>query len=104
MKNIYISLLVIIFSISTINAEEPKCDTKLSKLKPACNIGKAMKGLKKNSENHKTIEEQLKGTEERKAKIAERNERKKNKKKFNLREFSERHQTIGQSLGLAKDK
>ena len=47
MKKIIIITSMLLFSSSFINAAEPKCDTRLSKLNPDCNfIGKGFKKMK----------------------------------------------------------
>ena len=56
MKKIIVSIIIFIFFYSQLLAENVKCDTKISKLKPACNfIGKSASKLKLISENNKTI-------------------------------------------------
>ena len=50
-----------------IKANEPKCDTALSKLKPSCNfIGKGKDKLKAFSEKNKTIGNTIKNIKEKK--------------------------------------
>jgi hypothetical protein len=56
MKKLLVPVFVLIFCSSQLLAKDFKCDTKISKLKPACNfIGKGANKLKKLSENNKTI-------------------------------------------------
>lgn len=83
MKKIYIILFVLSFNFISVNTEEVNCDSAINKLKPACNLGKAFKGMEKFSENHKTIGQSL-GL----------------KKNKNEKSLAERHKTIGQSIGL----
>ena len=56
MKKIIASIFVFSVFSSQLLAENVNCDTRLSKLKPACNfVGKGFKKLKKVSEDNKTI-------------------------------------------------
>ena len=60
MKKILFILIAIIFSYSPINANEVKCDTPLSKLKPKCNlIGKGMDKMRKFSKENKTLDQSV---------------------------------------------
>lgn len=90
MKKIFIVTLLSIFYVSTISAEEIKCNTQLEKINPACSkvLKSAGSGLSKI----------FKGMHE----ISSNYQAKPNKKKFNLREFSEKHKTIGDTLGKSK--
>jgi hypothetical protein len=61
MKKIVVSVFVLIFCSSQLLAKDVKCDTKISKFKPACNfIGKGASKLKMISENNKTINQSYK--------------------------------------------
>ena len=61
MKKTIILIFILIFCSSQLLAKEIKCDSILSKLKPACNfIGKGAKKLKIISENNKTIDQSYK--------------------------------------------
>ena len=60
MKKILYIFIAIIFSYSPINANEIKCDTALSKLKPKCNlIGKGMDKMRKFSKENKTLDQSV---------------------------------------------
>ena len=60
MKKILYIFIAIIFSYSPINADEVKCDTALSKLKPKCNlIGKGMDKMRKFSKENKTLDQSV---------------------------------------------
>tara|TARA_A100000164_G_scaffold369177_1_gene393349 strand:- start:176 stop:400 length:225 start_codon:yes stop_codon:yes gene_type:complete len=60
MKKILYIFIAIIFSYSPINANEVKCDTALSKLKPKCNlIGKGMDKMRKFSKENKTLDQSV---------------------------------------------
>ena len=60
MKKILYIFIVIIFSYSPINANEVKCDSALSKLKPKCNlIGKGMDKMRKFSKENKTLDQSV---------------------------------------------
>jgi hypothetical protein len=72
MKKIYVFILAITFSVSLVNAEEVKCNTVLEKVNPACS-----KILKKTGTK---VGNMFKG----------------------LKKFSDKHQTVGQSLGIEK--
>ena len=72
MKKIYIIFIAITFFITSGNSEEVKCQTVLEKTNPACS--KVLKGT------GNAISGVFKG----------------------MKKFSEKHQTIGQSLGMKK--
>ena len=60
MKIILYIFIAIIFSYSPINANEVKCDTALTKLKPKCNlIGKGMDKMRKFSRDNKTLDQSV---------------------------------------------
>ena len=60
MKKTWYTLSLILFLSTSMYANEIKCNTTLSKLKPECNfIGKGAKKLKSISENNKTIAKSL---------------------------------------------
>jgi hypothetical protein len=66
MKKIIFSVLVLIFCSTHLLAKDVKCDSQLSKLKPACNfIGKSAKKLKMISENNKTIDQSYKNIKDK---------------------------------------
>ena len=80
MKKIFILLFILTFSFSSLNAEK-KCDAKESKINPACS--KILKGTS-------TI---LKGTGNKVNGFFE-----------GMKNFSKKHQTIGQTLNIGQDK
>ena len=72
MKILIISLSAVILTISSLNAEEKKCDTFLAKLKPSCNfigkggevsgksgkmLGKGVENMKAFSKKNKTLDQ-----------------------------------------------
>ena len=58
MKKILYIFIVLLFNSYVVNAEEIKCDTALSKLKPKCNlIGKGMDKMRKFSKDNKTLDQ-----------------------------------------------
>ena len=66
MKNIYIILFALLLNITTLNAVETKCDTVRDKINPSCSkilkgtsskIHGFFDGLRKFSEEHKTIDD-----------------------------------------------
>ena len=66
MKKIIIITSMLLFSSSFINAAEPKCDTRLSKLNPDCNfIGKGFKKMKDFSKKNKTIDQSYNNIKEK---------------------------------------
>ena len=61
MKKILFILILLIFNFYSVNAEEVKCNSALSKLSPKCNfIGKGMEKMKKFSEKNKTLDQSYK--------------------------------------------
>ena len=95
MRKILVTIFILTFNISSVNAEEAKCDTVREKANPACSkilkgagnkVGGVFGKLKEFSSKHQTIGQTLNG-----GVIKEKKER---KKKRTLREFSEDNQKI----------
>jgi hypothetical protein len=98
MKKIYTFLLAITFSVSSVNAEEVKCNTLLEKVNPACSktlkktgtgLGKMFEGLKKFSDKHQTIGQSL-GMEK--------------KEKKSLKQITKENKTINDTINNFKKK
>tara|TARA_B100000767_G_scaffold240155_1_gene235786 strand:+ start:1380 stop:1700 length:321 start_codon:yes stop_codon:yes gene_type:complete len=90
MKKTWYTLSLILFLSTSIYANEIKCNTTLSKLKPECNfIGKGAKKLKSISENNKTIGQSLVN-----AGVLKKKDNIKDKKKMTLKELNEKYKPI----------
>ena len=90
MKKTWYTLSLILFLSTSIYANEIKCNTTLSKLKPECNfIGKGAKKLKSISENNKTIAKSLIN-----AGVLKKKDNIKDKKKMTLKELNEKYKPI----------
>ena len=65
MKKIFYVFIISVFSTVLFAVEKkPKCDTKISKLKPSCNfVGTGISKLKDFSSKNKTIDQSLRNTE-----------------------------------------
>tara|TARA_B110000967_G_scaffold172357_1_gene183367 strand:- start:3800 stop:4120 length:321 start_codon:yes stop_codon:yes gene_type:complete len=105
MRKILVTIFILTFNISSVNAEEAKCDTVREKANPACSkilqdAGKGMGGLFKKmtnfSKKHETIGKSL-GIEEKKGEDGK-------KKAFNLKEFSKKHKTVNDTVDVIKKK
>ncbi len=108
MKKIFISLFILTFSFSSLNAEK-KCDAKESKINPACSkilkgtstilkgtgnkVNGFFEGMKNFSKKHQTIGQTLNIGQD-----------KKEKKKRSLKEFSKDHKTIKDTLKVLSEK
>ena len=90
MKKTWYTLSLILFLSTSMYANEIKCNTTLSKLKPECNfIGKGAKKLKSISENNKTIAKSLIN-----AGVLKKKDNIKDKKKMTLKELNEKYKPI----------
>ena len=90
MKKTWYTLSLILFLSTSMYANEIKCNTTLSKLKPECNfIGKGAKKLKSISENNKTIGKSLEN-----AGVLKKKDNIKDKKKMTLKELNEKYKPI----------
>ena len=65
MKKIMLTSIMLLFCSASLAETKPVCDTKLQKLKPACNIGKVFQGMKKFSSKNKTLGESFDNVEKK---------------------------------------
>ena len=89
MRKILVTIFILTFNISSVNAEEVKCDTVREKANPACSkilqdAGKGMGGLFKKMTNFSKEDGK--------------------KKPFNLKEFSKKHKTVNDTVDVIKKK
>ena len=61
MNKILYIFIILIFNSYAVSAEEVKCDTALSKLKPKCNfVGKGMEKIREFSQENRTLDQSYK--------------------------------------------
>jgi NADPH-dependent curcumin reductase CurA len=99
MKKLYMVALLLMLNITSLKAEEIKCETTAEKVNPACSkilkgVGSKVSGifggLKKFSAKHKTIGQTV-GIE-------------KKEKSFNLKEFSKKNKTVNDTINNVNKK
>jgi ribosomal protein S21 len=90
MKKIILSILLTCASVTLIAAEKD-CESALSKLKPACNVGKVFNEMKEFSKKNKTVNQSLENTGViKKVKPGE--------KRNTLKKLAEDNKTIDQTI------